>query len=98
MFRQTMKKPHPIVCFGFGGKFITMFPRPKFKDILENPIRNESLKSLGPVNVHKLSNLLSNSSFVSSLAEFPGPLTSKVKQVQILFSIFRFFLINYWFV
>jgi hypothetical protein len=76
-----MKKPHPIVCFGFGGKLITMFPRQKFSVILENQLHKEISKAPGPINVYTLTKLLSNVPFFSSLAEFPGPLSSKVKQV-----------------
>jgi hypothetical protein len=82
---RALRKSHPIVCFGFGGKLITMFPREKFNVVSEVQLtfQTETPKAPGRINIHNVARLLANTPFVLALSEFPGPLTNKTKQATV---------------
>jgi hypothetical protein len=56
---------HPLVCFGFGGRLLTMLPR----------AGHDGAMRAGTVKLEPLTDLLDHTPFVSKLTSFPGPLT-----------------------
>ena len=89
--RDYERKPHPIVAFGFGGKLITMIPRKRceklrnefnwFRRVLygNQPQDNTLDRVPNTFHVHSLQKLLGNTSYMQSLAAFPGPLSNADK-------------------
>jgi hypothetical protein len=80
----ALRKPHPLVSFGFGGKVIVMFPTIKFKINVVmpgqfQPENEEPEKAPGHIQIHSMQRLLATTPVVAEINSFPGPLNHKVK-------------------
>eukprot|EP00029_Vermamoeba_vermiformis_P004110 TRINITY_DN1463_c0_g4_i1.p1 TRINITY_DN1463_c0_g4~~TRINITY_DN1463_c0_g4_i1.p1 ORF type:complete len:1658 (-),score=452.80 TRINITY_DN1463_c0_g4_i1:8-4981(-) len=80
----ALRKPHPLVSFGFGGKVVVMFPTIKFKINVVmpgqfQPENEEPEKAPGHIQIHSMQRLLASTNVVAEINNFPGPLNHKVK-------------------
>eukprot|EP00743_Colponemidia_sp_Colp-15_P002433 GILK01002637.1.p1 GENE.GILK01002637.1~~GILK01002637.1.p1 ORF type:complete len:926 (-),score=140.97 GILK01002637.1:2004-4433(-) len=93
------RPPHPIVCFGFGGRMAVMFPKPITRlnrlsngDSAQSPLSPTPAELLdgsgspmkkGSIKLFSLSELIASSRYYRTLAQFPGPLLKKGNQENV---------------
>ncbi|PRP86941.1 hypothetical protein PROFUN_03689 [Planoprotostelium fungivorum] len=82
----SSRPPHPIICFGFGGKLVAMFPRKRVRLsglAFPQAPQTDGEVVAGEIKVHNLGKVLANTEYVRGMLSFPGPLSSaKAKDVN----------------
>lgn len=76
------------MSFGFGGRFVVMFPRSastfavRDATVGQMPTSTSGKLQNGALQVHKLTNLLKFTEFFDALNQFPGPLSPEQPNVK----------------
>eukprot|EP00002_Diphylleia_rotans_P022691 TRINITY_DN4451_c0_g1_i3.p1 TRINITY_DN4451_c0_g1~~TRINITY_DN4451_c0_g1_i3.p1 ORF type:complete len:1890 (+),score=439.65 TRINITY_DN4451_c0_g1_i3:87-5756(+) len=73
--RNDWRDPHPVVCFGFGGRIISITP-----SRIINPLNGEVHRQPGLALIHQTKSILTNDKETQAIVKLPGPLAKESKE------------------
>eukprot|EP01103_Thecamoeba_quadrilineata_P021265 TRINITY_DN969_c0_g1_i1.p1 TRINITY_DN969_c0_g1~~TRINITY_DN969_c0_g1_i1.p1 ORF type:complete len:1232 (-),score=290.61 TRINITY_DN969_c0_g1_i1:32-3727(-) len=82
---ERLQKPRPVFTFGFGGRFVVIFPPNRNQISITRSLDSLSAAS-GPslCQVHSMKKIFANSDDLVALESFPGPLTGSSSKDSVI--------------